>query len=140
LRFFPVIWGILNNFLSFLKTFQSIRGFWGHLQRNVGFNWKYEAFLKITRLFEDILNGIEDFFKVMWGFFKESEVFLNYFQSQTCGVFSVPWNIEAFSIHFKRSGRFYKENEVFEDNSRKIEAFVCRTFIKISILFQKLLE
>jgi hypothetical protein len=66
---FPVLWGILNEFEAFEIHFRSeleafdykCEAFWRHFQRNGGFNKKSEAFSKIKRLFEDIFNKIAAF-------------------------------------------------------------------------------
>jgi hypothetical protein len=85
-----------EQFRGFLKTFsEKVWGFykkyevsWRHYQRNGGFNKKSEAFSKITRLFEDIFNGIEAFLKCC----KKSEAF-----SKISKLFEDIFNgIEAF--------------------------------------------
>jgi hypothetical protein len=51
------------GFSSNVRHFERFCGFLKKFLENGGFDYKFEAFINITRLFEDIFNGIEAFLK-----------------------------------------------------------------------------
>jgi hypothetical protein len=90
------MWGILNNFLKTFSEkmwgfYKNYEAFWRHLQRNGSFIKRSEAFSKITRLFEDIFNGIEAFwsaFQKIYIIYRSMEVFTLYFRTFYTADFS----------------------------------------------------
>jgi hypothetical protein len=66
---FPAMRGILNNFEAYLRLFMRVEAF----------DYKFEAFLKITRLFDDIFREIEALIRKMKFFLKDSKLFEDIF-------------------------------------------------------------